>query len=177
MTGRSRSYREGLLRRLKDNTEAANYLQAALEDSYAAFRVALKNVLDARKVAAVARESNVSREHIYQMLTKAGNPTLNSLERILSVLGLRLAIQQTQPPCQVPITEKVWICAWYSGKGLEHERNKYRPTPTWSSITLSRPSTAMCGEPATDRKSGGRSAAHSQPTSVRPAEDCFEIAC
>jgi hypothetical protein len=47
MTGRSRSYKDGLHRRLKDNAEAMNYLRAALEDSQSAFLVALKNVLEA----------------------------------------------------------------------------------------------------------------------------------
>lgn len=92
MRGRSRSYKESLLNRLKDNTEAANYLQAALEDSQSAFLVALKNVLDSRKVAVVARASKLNREHIYQMLNEDGNPTLNSLEKILQALGLRLSI-------------------------------------------------------------------------------------
>jgi DNA-binding phage protein len=54
MRGRSKSYREGLLRRLRDNAEAANYLQAALEDSQSAFLVALKNVLDACSAATKA---------------------------------------------------------------------------------------------------------------------------
>jgi hypothetical protein len=51
MSGPSRSYREGLLRRLEDDAEAANYLQAAPEDSQSAFFVALKNVLDSCKIA------------------------------------------------------------------------------------------------------------------------------
>jgi probable addiction module antidote protein len=92
MSENSRSYKDGLYRRLRDNAEATNYLQAALEDSQSAFLVALKNVLDARKVAAVARASNVNREHIYKMLSGDGNPTLNSLQKILHALGLRLTI-------------------------------------------------------------------------------------
>jgi len=92
MSGNSRSYKEGLHSRLRDNAEAMNYLQAALEDSQSAFLIALKNVLDARKVAAIARASDVSREHIYQMLTGEGNPTLKSLQSILHALGLRLTI-------------------------------------------------------------------------------------
>jgi DNA-binding phage protein len=52
MPARSRSYKERLLARLKDNAEAANYLQAALEDSQSAFLLALKNVLDSRNIAA-----------------------------------------------------------------------------------------------------------------------------
>lgn len=101
MTARSRSYKESLLNRLKDNAEAANYLQAALEDSQSAFLVALKNVLDSRKVAVVARAGKLNREHIYQMLNENGNPTLNSLEKILSALGLRLSIAvKNQSPIQ-----------------------------------------------------------------------------
>jgi probable addiction module antidote protein len=92
MSGRSRSYKDGLYRRLKDNAEAVNYLQAALEDSQPAFLTALKNVLDARNVAAIARESALDRVHIYRMLSEGGNPTLMSLEKILHALGLRLEI-------------------------------------------------------------------------------------
>jgi len=54
--------------------------------------VALKNVLDSRKVAVVARASKLNREHIYQMLNEDGNPTLNSLGKILHALGLQLSI-------------------------------------------------------------------------------------
>lgn len=97
MSGRSRSYKEGLLRRLKDNNEAVNYLRAALEDSQSAFLVALKNALDSRKVAAVARTSKLNRVHIYQMLTEDGNPTLSSLEKILRAIGLRLEIGLDPP--------------------------------------------------------------------------------
>jgi probable addiction module antidote protein len=100
MTARSRSYRESLLRRLQDNAEAANYLQAALEDSQPAFLIALKNVLDSRKVATVARASKLNRVHIYQMLSEDGNPTLSSLGRLLRAVGLRLEIglDRTKPP-------------------------------------------------------------------------------
>ena len=97
MRGRSRSYKEDLLLKLRDNAEAANYLQAALEDSQSAFLVALKNVLDSRKVAVVARASKLNREHIYQMLNQDGNPTLNSLGKILRALGVQSSIRREQP--------------------------------------------------------------------------------
>jgi len=92
MSGRSRSYKEGLHRRLQDNSEALHYLQAALEDSRPAFLVALKNVLDARNLAEVARASKLNRVHIYRMLDGQGNPTVASLEKLLHALGLRLTI-------------------------------------------------------------------------------------
>jgi probable addiction module antidote protein len=106
MSGHSRSYKEGLHRRLRNDELAANYLQAALEDSQAAFLVALKNVLDARTVAAVARASKVNREHIYQMLSDGGNPTLKSLQKILHSLGLRLTIGLDEPRAKTPISAK-----------------------------------------------------------------------
>jgi probable addiction module antidote protein len=104
MSGHSRSYKEGLHRRLRNDELAANYLQAALEDSQAAFLVALKNVLDARTVAAVARVSKVSREHIYQMLSGNGNPTLKSLQKILHSLGLRLTIGLDKTHAKTPVS-------------------------------------------------------------------------
>jgi probable addiction module antidote protein len=102
MTRRSVSYKQFLHQNLRDNAEAANYLQAALEDSQDAFLVALKNVLDARKVAVVARASKVRREQIYQMLTEGGNPTLNSLQKILHALGLRLSVEMATETQIIP---------------------------------------------------------------------------
>lgn len=110
MSGRSRSYKDGLYRRLRDNAEAVNYLQAALEDSQSAFLVALRNVLEARNLAAIARESHLDRVHIYRMLSEGGNPTLNSLERLLHALGLKLAIdlEAGAAPTQSEIFRSSW---------------------------------------------------------------------
>ena len=92
MSGRSASYKDSLYRRLRDNAEAVHYLQAALEDSQGAFLVALKNVLEARNVAAIARASELDRVHIYRMLSDEGNPTLRSLEKLLRAVGMRLTV-------------------------------------------------------------------------------------
>jgi probable addiction module antidote protein len=116
MSGRSRSYKDGLYRRLKNNAEAVNYLQAALEDSQPAFLIALKNVLEARNVAAVARASELDRVHIYRMLSEGGNPTLTSLEKILHALGLRLEIGVEESAFHVNAgtKEHVWRLAWHA---------------------------------------------------------------
>jgi probable addiction module antidote protein len=120
MTGRSVSYKGFLYQDLRDNAEAASYLQAALEDSQGAFLVALKNVLDARKVAVVARASKVRREQIYQMLTEGGNPTLNSLQKILHALGLRLSVELEGIPAESQILAP--------GATVEQERSAYTAT-------------------------------------------------
>jgi probable addiction module antidote protein len=126
MSGRSRSYKDGLYRRLQNNSEAINYLQAALEDSQAAFLVALKNVLEARNVAAVARRSQVDRVHLYRMLSSGGNPTLNSLERILHALGMRLAIGPEKEKVRKSSSEPLSRDAWYVTRASQPRMPVYR---------------------------------------------------
>jgi probable addiction module antidote protein len=171
MSGRSRSYKEGLLRRLKDNSEAANYLQTALEDSSAAFLVALKNVLEARSVAAVARESNVSREHLYQMLTKTGNPRLSSLEKILHTLGLRLAIgTETEPAVQKPIEEPIWAGFWQVQGAKKNDHLLYRTDfSRVYEVTKEK-------EPASELSVVSRFG-HSRSANERESEELYEMAC
>ena len=97
MSGRSRSYKDGLYRRLQDNAEAVLYIQAALEDSQESFLAALKNVLEARNLSEMARKCELDRANIYRMLGAQGNPTLASLDKILHSLGLRLAVALEEP--------------------------------------------------------------------------------
>jgi probable addiction module antidote protein len=40
----------------------------------------------------LATETSLAREALYRMLSAQGNPQLSSLEKILQVLGLRLAV-------------------------------------------------------------------------------------
>lgn len=98
MSGRSRSYKDGLYRRLQNNADAVLYLQAALEDSQEAFLAALKNVLEARNLSETARQCDLDRANIYRMLGAKGNPTLKSLEKILHSLGLRLSVALEDSP-------------------------------------------------------------------------------
>jgi probable addiction module antidote protein len=91
------SYRENLLESLKDPEEAAHYLNACLEDNDArVFLLALRDVADARGgVRSLSRAANLNRESLYRMLSKAGNPSLDSLSSVLNACGLRLAVQST----------------------------------------------------------------------------------
>lgn len=91
----SRSYRDSLIRRLNDPKEAAAYLDAALEaGDRAAFLLAIKNVIDAfGGVTRISRDTGLNRENLYRVLSERGNPELNSLEKLLKALGLRLAVE------------------------------------------------------------------------------------
>ena len=90
----SRSYQDSLIKRLGDPKEAAAYLDAALEaGDRAAFLLAIRNVIEALGgMTKIARHTGLNRENLYRVLSEQGNPELNSLEKLLKALGLRLAV-------------------------------------------------------------------------------------
>lgn len=99
LTHTTESYRENLLESLKKPEDAAHYLNACLEDRDArVFLLALRDVADAHGgILAVARETHLNRESLYRMLSKSGNPSLESLAAVLNACGLRLAVQSAAP--------------------------------------------------------------------------------
>ena len=93
--GRTKSYKEHLLKRLKNPTEAALYLNAALEDEDPRiFLVALKNVTEAQGgMSKIAEEAHLNRQSLYRTLSNKGNPKLTSVISILSSLGMEIQIR------------------------------------------------------------------------------------
>jgi len=98
-TVKTESYRESLLEFLRNPEEAAHYLNACLEDEDArVFLQALRDVADARGgIRALSRGARLNRESLYRMLSRSGNPSLDSLAAVLNACGLRLAVQTTEP--------------------------------------------------------------------------------
>jgi probable addiction module antidote protein len=93
---RSKSYQEGLIDALKDPREAAEYLNAAIEEGQRElFLLALRNVAEARLggMAQLAEQAGLNRESLYRMLSEQGNPALSSLDKLLHALGLRLSVE------------------------------------------------------------------------------------
>ena len=92
------SYQEGLLESLKNSDEAAHYLNACLEDEDVhVFLLALRDVADAHGgIRTLSRTARLNRENLYRMLSKSGNPSLESLAAVLNACGMRLAVQSTQ---------------------------------------------------------------------------------
>ena len=85
------SYKEGLLKRLADPEYAAGYLTECLEQGEAEFLLGLRDVVEARGgVGQLARTARLSRESLYRLLSRSGNPTLSSLSSILDALGIEL---------------------------------------------------------------------------------------
>lgn len=92
------SYRESLLEDLTDPAEAQAYLNAALEDSGAAFLKALKNVSQAHGMAKVASQAGVERESLYRSLSSNGNPTWDTLLGVMESLQLKFTVVGERTP-------------------------------------------------------------------------------
>jgi probable addiction module antidote protein len=91
---RLKSYRVGLLKRLEDPGYAAEYLaQVLAEEDSAAFLIALKDVVEASGgMGHLAGRVGLKRPSLYKILSKRGNPTLETLQEILKPLGLRISV-------------------------------------------------------------------------------------
>jgi probable addiction module antidote protein len=73
--------------------ERAAYVEAALETNDPGFiAMALGDIARARGVTEFARETGVSRETIYKAFVAGGNPTLETVWKVATALGLRLSV-------------------------------------------------------------------------------------
>src|SRR5215469_3568611 len=98
------SYKEGLLKELKDADYASEYLAQALDaGDQAVFLLALKDVVQAcGGAAAIAEQAHIQRESIYKTLSNRGNPRLTTLQGILKSVGLRMAVVPENSPEEEP---------------------------------------------------------------------------
>ena len=88
---------EVMVRRLrKDQTFAAEYLKAAMEDTDEpqVLLIALRQIADARGgVAKIAKAAGIERESLYRALSPRGNPRLSTLFAVTKAMGLTLTIE------------------------------------------------------------------------------------
>jgi probable addiction module antidote protein len=98
MAKNARPYEEGLHERLRDVSHAVNYINAAAEDSIDGFLMALRDLADATKgMTGVASAADKNRENLYRMLSKDGNPRLDSLWSVVQAMGLRITVEALNP--------------------------------------------------------------------------------
>jgi len=94
MSKAAEKYEKNLHEDLQDPIEAAEYLNAALEDgSPEVFLLALRDIAHAKGIAEIARATNLNRENLYRILSKQGNPKLKSLNSVLHSVGLKLSVE------------------------------------------------------------------------------------
>jgi probable addiction module antidote protein len=92
---KSKNYQDGLIESLKDPTEAAEYMNAALEDGEPeVFLLALRDVVESfGGMGKLAASTSLNRENLYRMLSTKGNPEFFSLSTVLDAVGFRLAVE------------------------------------------------------------------------------------
>jgi probable addiction module antidote protein len=93
---RTKNYEESLIKALKDPEEALAYLNAALMDEdQEVFLLALKHVLKAQgiDISAFAQETDMSRQNIYRMLSKKGNPRWDNFRSVIDAMGLQFKLE------------------------------------------------------------------------------------
>lgn len=93
---RTKSYEESLLKALKDPKEALQYLNATLMDeNQEVFLLALKQVLKAQGIdmSAFAEEATITRQNIYDILSKEGNPRWQNFRSIIDAMGLQFKLE------------------------------------------------------------------------------------
>lgn len=90
---RDASYTAWLAESLQDPQEAAAYIEAAIElEDPAALLLALRHVAKAHGMAEVARRAKVGEKSLFRALGENGNPTIDTLHKVLHAMGLRLSV-------------------------------------------------------------------------------------
>jgi probable addiction module antidote protein len=78
---------------LNTPADIAAYLDAYLEDGTPEELLrAVSTVARSRGMSELARQTGISREALYRAFSDSGNPTLDTLLRVMKALGVRLAV-------------------------------------------------------------------------------------
>ena len=78
---------------LKTPNDIAEYLNMSLEDNDPKqFLVALHNVIEAKEggFTKASKDAGLNRVSMYKMLSKNGNPKLDSIMKLFNAIGIRL---------------------------------------------------------------------------------------
>ncbi|MES3000221.1 MAG: addiction module antidote protein [Pseudomonadota bacterium] len=81
---------------LKTPEDVAEYLELCFEEAQGdpgVIAAALGNAARASGMSQVARETGLTREGLYKALSADGNPNLYTIVKVLSALGLRMAVE------------------------------------------------------------------------------------
>jgi probable addiction module antidote protein len=78
---------------LETPADIAAYLDAYLEDGTPEELLqAVSTIARSRGMTELARQTGISREALYRAFSENGNPTLDTLLRVMKALGVRLAV-------------------------------------------------------------------------------------
>jgi probable addiction module antidote protein len=76
---------------------ASTYLDAVFADGdQEVFLLALRDLAEAKGMAALAKKAKLNRERLYRILPDKGSPRLSSLTAILGSAGLCLSVRRSR---------------------------------------------------------------------------------
>ena len=89
----AKKYHDSLIKGLKDPLEAAEYLNAAIEeDDLDTLLLALRDVAEAQGMSSISKLAKLNRVSLYKMLSHRGNPHFQSVVHLLNAAGLKLSV-------------------------------------------------------------------------------------
>ncbi len=78
---------------LASEEDMAAYLNAALEDGdTSVIASALGDIARVKGMTQLSRETGITRDGLYKALSPNGNPTFDTVQKVIKTLGLRLSI-------------------------------------------------------------------------------------
>lgn len=78
---------------LTDEADQLELIRDAIASGHAGYiAAAIGTIARARGIAAVAEDAGLNRQTLHRALSDKGNPTLDTLVRVLDTLGLRLDV-------------------------------------------------------------------------------------
>ena len=87
------SFFENVYKDLKVPELAAEYISFALKENNASFlATVLGDVVKAHGMSHISEVTGLARQALYKMLSKDGNPTLQSMNALLDAVGLELSV-------------------------------------------------------------------------------------
>ena len=74
------------------------YIEAALEENDTALLLAvLGDIARSKGMAQIAKDLNLARESLYRSLSHNGNPSFDTVAKVLNNLGFQLSVRQKVP--------------------------------------------------------------------------------
>lgn len=97
---------------IKTDEDVRGLLRAAADEDPGdgtVIRAALRHVARSQNMSALARDAGLNRGNLYAALSEDGNPTLTTLLKVASALGLRLRLEPVEipPPAVRPTSSGV----------------------------------------------------------------------
>ena len=78
---------------LESEADIAAYLNAALEDGdTSVIAAALGDIARAKGMTQLAKETGITRDGLYKALSPTGNPSFDTVQKVVKAFGLRLDV-------------------------------------------------------------------------------------